>query len=176
MIKKIVLLTLILSSLKANAQQITVFYKEKRQAAQVSKQESVDHSEINSFVQDGLAKFKATHKPGAGKDSINLYNQKFLEEADRLFSIVKEKQEKEQLKNAPLTIPSYDYITILKVNKDTSLYYPQEKVTNDTISRIETNEAGRELVDEKINYNDSEIIYLNISQRKKNQRIKGISV
>ncbi|WP_299607800.1 GLPGLI family protein [uncultured Aquimarina sp.] len=170
--KKILISIIVLTSFMAKSQELTVYYKEKRKPAQVKKKESFDYTEIDSFLIEGMKKFRATHKPGVGKDSIQLYNQKFRAVSDSLYAIVKEKLKKKERNKAPLAIPSYDYITILKVNKKESLYYPQDNVSNDTVSRTSFNKKGKELVDEQINYNDSEIIYLDISQKKKISALK----
>ncbi|WP_299899611.1 GLPGLI family protein [uncultured Aquimarina sp.] len=162
------LIILFFISFLGKCQEITVFYKEKRKPAQVSTKESFDTDEISDYYREQFAKIKEAIKSGVSKDSIMLIREELEKEGERISAKISEREKNKK----PLTIPYYDYITVLRINKEKSLYYPQNEVSNDTVSHSRTSKKGRELVDERINYNDSEIIYLDISQKKKISSLK----
>ncbi|MHA7057724.1 GLPGLI family protein [Aquimarina sp. M1] len=150
----------------AKSQQMTVFYKEKRKPAQVSTRHAQpDMAELNIFMAE-IAKIKASIKADKDRDSLDYYRKKIQEQANKISSHVRNNPPK------PLDIPEYDFITVLKIGDKESLYYPQEKVGNDTISETRTNKRGLEFKRERINYNDSEIIYIDQSQKTKVSSIK----
>lgn len=162
------LIILFFISFLGKCQEITVFYKEKRKPAQVSTKESIDTDEISDYYREQFAKIKEAIKSGVSKDSIMLIREELQKEGERISAKISEREKNKK----PLTIPYYDYITVLRINKEKSLYYPQNEVSNDTVSHSRTNKKGRELVDERINYNDSEIIYLDTSKKKKISSLK----
>ncbi|MGY3793635.1 GLPGLI family protein [uncultured Aquimarina sp.] len=162
------LIILFFISFLGKCQEITVFYKEKRKPAQVSTKESFDTDEISDYYREQFAKIKEAIKSGVSKDSIMLIREELEKEGERISARISEREKNKK----PLTIPYYDYITVLRINKEKSLYYPQNEVSNDTVSHSRTNKKGRELVDERINYNDSEIIYLDTSKKKKISSLK----
>ncbi|GAA0729136.1 hypothetical protein GCM10009430_38950 [Aquimarina litoralis] len=155
-------------SFLGKCQEITVFYKEKRKPAQVSTKQSFDTDEISDHYRKQFSKIKEAIKSGMSKDSILLMREELEKEGERISARINERERNKK----PLTIPYYDYITVLKINKEKTLYYPQNEVSNDTVSRSRRNKKGRELVDERINYNDSEIIYLDTSKKKRVTALK----
>ncbi|MBW1295932.1 GLPGLI family protein [Aquimarina litoralis] len=161
-------IAMFLVSFLGKSQEITVFYKEKRRPAQVSTKQSFDNDELTKLYKEKFAEIKEAIKSGVSKDSIIKIREELIKEGNRIAERINEREKSKR----PLTIPYYDYITILKINHQKSLYYPQDKVSNDTVSHSRTNKQGRELVDERINYNDSEIIYLDTSIKKKISSLK----
>ncbi|WP_299211466.1 GLPGLI family protein [uncultured Aquimarina sp.] len=158
--KKLLLPTVILFSVILNAQKITVFYKEKRVPTQVStRQEQFDPEEFSEYRTE-IKKIIAAMRADKDKDSTQIFREMLQEQADKMSAHSMKKRRK------PLEIPEYDFITVLKVDHKKSLYYPQEKVSNDTLSETRTNEKGRKYTREHINYNDSEIIYVDRTSKK----------
>ena len=166
--KKILVVIITLTSFLAKSQELTVFYKEKRIPAKSLVKESVDYSEVTLFFNQQINELHRAINAGLSKDSIVLFEQEIERRADSIHAIITEKASGKK----PIKIPTYDYVTILKVNKNESLYYPQNQVGNDTISRTSFNEKGEKSVDARINYNDSEIIYLDTFQKKKISALK----
>ncbi|AXT50641.1 GLPGLI family protein [Aquimarina sp. BL5] len=159
--KKLLLPTVVLFSVILNAQQITVFYKEKRIPDQVTtKNGHFDSLEFEVYMLE-MAKIKAAIYADKDKDSLDYYRNKIQEEVNKMMIHSK------KIERKSLNIPEYDYITVLKIRALKSLYYPQEEVGNDTVSEIRTNRKGREFKRERINYNNSEVVYIDQSQRKK---------
>jgi len=70
-------------------------------------------------------------------------------------------------------IPEYEYTTILRVDGELSIYYPQEEISNDTLTKQITISRGRNLSNKIINYNDSEIIYMDLQRQKKISSLKS---
>ena len=163
------LIILFFISFLGKCQEITVFYKEKRKPAQVSTKESFDTDEISDYYREQFVRIKEAIKSGVSKDSIMLIREELEKEGERISAKISEREKNKK----PLTIPYYDYITVLRINKEKSLYYPQNEVSNDTVSHSRTSKKGRELVDERINYNDSEIIYLDTSKKEKDKCFKS---
>ncbi|MFD2561501.1 GLPGLI family protein [Aquimarina rubra] len=158
--KRLLLAIIILLFSSAKAQELTVFYKEKRKPAQVStRQAQMDMEEFEVYMVE-IAKIKASIKADKDRDSLDYFRKKMQEQADKISA------HSMKIKRKPLEIPEYDYITVLKIDHEKSLYYPQEQVGNDTVSETRTNKKGREFKRERINYNNSEIIFLDQSQKK----------
>lgn len=151
MMRMILISVLSLFFFVGNSQELTVFYKEKSKPAQSLVKESVDYSQVTLFFSKEMGKLYKAIDNGMNKDSIPWYEQEIQRKADSVFYDIKRKADEKK----PLKIPTYDYVTILKVNKNKSLYYSQNQVDNDTISRANFNEKGEKSVDARINYNDS---------------------
>ncbi|WP_405207587.1 GLPGLI family protein [Aquimarina sp. LLG6339-5] len=164
--KKLLLLIIVLFSITMRSQQMTVFYKEKRIPSQVNTR--YDHSgekEIELLAIE-IIQLKATMKAEKNKDSIQVYEQRIQDLLSKLkVHTVRNKQKS-------LKIPKYDYITVLKLENKKTLYYPQNKAGNDTVSQEGTNEKGDNFKNVRINYYDSEVIYIDQSQNKKTSYIK----
>ncbi|WP_299313552.1 hypothetical protein [uncultured Aquimarina sp.] len=102
----IVIITLILFAVKS--QEITVFYKEKRQPAQVSnRHESIDLEEFSEYR---IEIRKITAAMRADKNSTEIFRKMIQDEAYKMSAHSK------KLVREPLKIPAYDYITVLKIN------------------------------------------------------------
>ncbi|WP_378184050.1 GLPGLI family protein [Aquimarina sp. SS2-1] len=159
-------IVLMLFTFSAKSQEFTVFYKEKRKPAQVSTREEAPDMDLFDKYAVEIAMIKAAINADKDKDSIE-YNRKRIQEiADKMSA------DSKKIKRKPLEIPAYDYITVLKIDKEKSLYYPQEKVGNDTVSETRTNKKGREFKRERIHFNNSEIIFLDMSEKRKVSLLK----
>lgn len=158
-------------SFSGKSQEITVFYKEKRKPAQISRRHAPMDTEHFKVYMDEIKRIKAASIADKDKDSTDIFRQMIQEQANKMsahsMKIFKETKKKS------LDIPAYDFVTVLKIKNENSLYYPQEKVSNDTVSYTRTNKTGREFVDERVNYNNSEIIYIN---HKKDQKISSLKI
>jgi len=157
----------IVFSVSVKSQEFTVFYKEKRKPAKVTSQSpGVDESELEVYSQE-LNRIKKALRTLKNKDSIAIYDKMYEEQLIKLVMHSK-KIKREQ----GLSIPVYDFVTVLKAGSKKSLYYPQEKVSNDSISESNINEKGKSIVNQRINYNNSEIIYIDQKNNKKVTALK----
>ncbi|WP_299444052.1 GLPGLI family protein [uncultured Aquimarina sp.] len=164
--KTVLIIAIALISFAAKSQEITVFYKEKMQPAQVStRHEPIDLEELSEYKAE-IRKIVAAMSADKDKDSTEIFRKMMQDQADKMSA------HSMKIARKPLKIPTYDYITVLKINHEKSLYYPQEKVSNDTLSETRTNKNGSEFTRERINYNNSEIIYIDQSQNKKISALK----
>ncbi len=155
--KKILLLTFTLSTLSLNAQQETIFYKEKRVPAKSKKK----NSKYTARVELGEAAL-----PENDPDSL------YVDVRRRVDSIRRKIEERKKYDFVLEDIPEYKFTTVLRVGKNKSLYYPQERVQNDTISKQVTTDTGEVISKYIINFYNSEVIYKDLDQMKKTSSIR----
>lgn len=155
--KKIILLVIALSAIPSKAQQLTVFYKEKRIPAKSEK----NNSKYMARVELGEAAL-----PENDPDSL------YVDVRRRVDSIRKKIKERKKYDFVLEDIPEYKFTTVLRVEGNKSLYYPQEKVQNDTVSKEVTTGSGEVIRKSIINYYDSEIVYKDLDQMIKTSSIR----
>lgn len=148
---------LILFTISSYAQQVTVFYKEKRIPAKSKRK----NSEFKGRVE--LAKAAL---PENDPDSL------YVDVRRRVDSMRKEMDELRKYDFILEDIPNYKFTTILRVDKDKSLYYPQEKVQNDTVSKKVITPSGYLIEKYIINFYNSEIVYRDLDQMKKTSAMR----
>ncbi len=150
--REIVYLVIAMSTLCSNAQQFTVFYKDKRTAAKSKKKQSGFITSV-SLSESAL--------PENDPDSL------YVDVRRRVDSLKKIIVESEKYDFDLENIPEYEYTTVLKIDGRRSLYYPQEKVNNDTVMKQVTTKSGHVISKGLINYYDSEIVYIDLELMKK---------
>ncbi|KAA1244290.1 GLPGLI family protein [Aquimarina sp. RZ0] len=148
------LLLIILIYLKVQSQDFTVLYRENRVPYQSVVKEKSDVNQINLKN----VKIRFNHK---NSDSIEI-QKKFYRKIDSINKLAKELQiEKKRHKK----IDTYEFITVLRVSGDKSIYYPQENVSNDTLISTVVSASGLRSSKKIINYNDMEVIYKDLSEK-----------
>ncbi|AXT60304.1 GLPGLI family protein [Aquimarina sp. AD10] len=156
--KKILPLIIALVALSSNAQQLTVFYKEKRVPAKSKKKNS---------MYMGRVELSEMALPENDPDSLYV-------EARRSFDSIRKKMEEYKKYDFVLEdIPEYRFTTVLRIDKNRSLYYPQEKVQNDTISKQVTTSSGEVIKKFIINFYNSEIVYKDLDRMNKTSAIRA---
>ncbi len=62
----------------------------------------------------------------------------------------------------------FEYISVLRINGDTSIHYPQNEITNDTINNsIKYGENGETFISREVSKKDYAITYMNINAKEK---------
>ncbi len=155
--KKSILIIISLFTMSSYSQQITVFYKEKRVPAKSKKNNS-------AFM--GRIELMEVMLPENDPDSL------YADARRRIDSIKRKIDELRTYDFVLDDIPEYRFTTVLRVDGNKSLYYPQEKVQNDTVSKKLTTPSGQVIEKYIINFYDSEIIYKDLDQMKKNSELR----
>ena len=160
--KNLLITFCILIGTKGATQELKVLYTEKRKPTQVEYKEDlgeiIDHSKILEL----LSKVKDIDS------ARNIL--KVLEDSTLVIRMKSRKQ-----LEGKLDIPFYDYITILDINRQESIYYPEQKITNDTASVSFVKSNGDSLSRRKVHFYDTEIIYTDFKATKMVTAIKKYS-
>jgi len=127
---KVTLLILaVLCSPLVRAQEITVFYKEKRKA---------DFHQLRSYV----------WKRRVSDEELALIEEKAKDHTEDL--------------------SSYTYTSVLRIDKNKAIHYPQIEITNDTIdSSVTYGKGGQVFISRETSQKDYAIVYMNIDTNKK---------
>lgn len=149
----ILVVLLVLIGIRSSGQELKVLYTEKRKPAQVEYKEDLGESNYFEKISEVLAKVKDA-------DSIHILLSKIEDTIHKL-----RMDAHSQLKGKA-RIPFYDYTTVLDINKGESIYYPQQKISNDTASVSIVRSSGERLSKSKVHFYDTEIIYTNLSEGK----------
>ena len=151
--KNLLITFCILIGIRGTAQELKVLYTEKRKPAQIEHKEDLGEIIDHRKVLELLSKVKDI-------DSVHIL-LKEIEDSTTQIRV----RSRSQL-NDKLYIPYYDYTSVLDINKNESLYYPQHKITNDTASVSTVNSNGDSLSRRKVHFYDTEIVYTNLKTNK----------